>query len=357
MKHGITMRGDSLYCPLPLSIEPYWWCEPNCPHCYFRGLNHIWGKEYRPIDLPALRNKLKNGLKNNNPRTAMAHALAQKKTIRVGNKTDPFQPIESKLLRSTGALKILTELEWSYVVQTRFPTRLNELALESLLAGREAPISATVLVMISPGWVSDWETLERKQTDPIPQRIRQIKEWLRLGIAVGVNGEPFIPGYHTTKDFERTLRKLKEIGIKSYNTYNFHFTPHVAKRLAMEVPSMDIEKVWYSNQDRIWKPILAELLTIAKKYDMILGCPDFVNSGPDYREKANTCCGISVPNPCLFNTHNFKRLAQEGKNWKEIIDIAWDGTGNLSEGEEIVKGTRNTDHYTLRDAGVLPNDN
>lgn len=350
MKHGITMRGDSLYCPLSLSIEPYWWCEPNCVHCYFRGLNHVWGKDLRPIDLEELRKKLVNGLKHKNPITALAHALARKKTIRLGNKTDPFQPLEKEYLRSTGAMKILRELEWSFVVQTRFPSLLQALGEQYLYQGPLRANYSTILLIISPGGEKDWELFERKKTDPIPCRLRHAKRWIQKGYSIGVQGEPYIPGFHTIDDFEDMVKRLKEIGVKSYNTYNFHFTPHVAKRIAAEVPEVDIERIWYFNQDNQWRIILGKLLTIAKKHDIILGCPDFVNTGWKYREQANTCCGINVPNPCTFNTHYFKQHAQDGKTPEEIIQATWDGTGDMKTAQQIVNGEKGCSFYTLRDA-------
>lgn len=350
-KHGLTVRGDSLYCPLPLSIEPYWWCAPNCPACYFRGLNHVWGKEYRPIDLEALEKKLKNGLLNKAPKSILAHCLAGKKTIRLGNKVDPFQPIEKKMRRSTGAVEILDRMNWTYVVQTRFPTRAWEMASDILLSSSSKGL-VTMLPVLSPGMELDWEVLEGKATEPIEGRLGTIGAILKAGVPLGVNGEPFVPGFHTVEMFEEAIKRLKAVGVKRYNTYNFHFTPHVAKRLAV-LPEIDIEKIWLYNQDEYWKPILGQLLDIAKKHDMILGCPDFVNSGPGYRETANTCCGIDVPSPCTYNTHYFKSLAQDGKSALEIVEETFDGSGNYEEGLAIIKG-QSSDMYTLADAGVCP---
>ncbi len=351
-KHGITVRGDSLYCPLPLSVEPYWWCAPNCPHCYFRGLNHVWGKEWRPIDLDAFERKLVNGQRNANPRTTLAHCLARKKTMRVGNKTDPYQPIEAKLQRATGAVKVLCEQDWTFVIQTRFITRAWNMTKALLLANLHL---VTLLPIISPGAEQDWEQLERSRTEPIPSRLETIQTALRAGLSVGVQGEPFIPGYHTEQQFRDMLARLKAIGVNRYNTYNFHFTAHVAKRLAAEVPQVDVERVWYYNQDEQWRPILGRLLDIARDMDMVLGCPDFVNSGPEYRERANTCCGIDVPNPCTFNTHYFKQYAQDGMTASEIIDATYDGSGDPVVAEQIVRG-QGSDMFTLRDAGILPRD-
>jgi len=348
-KHGLTVRGDSLYCPLPLSIEPYWYCEPDCPGCWFRGLNHVWGKEMRPIDVPSLKNKLTNGLLNKTPKSFLAHCLVRKKTIKLGNKTDPFQPIEEELKRSTGAIQVLVDLDWTFVVQTRFITRAWEMNKDVLKKAHDCNL-VTVLPIISTGMELDWEILEAKRTEPIPERLRTISRIIKSGIPLGVNGEPFVPGFHTVEMFEDAIKRLKDIGVKSYNTYNYHFTPFVAKRL-VNIPGIDIEKIWYYNQDARWKLILPQLIEIAKKHDMILGCPDFVNSGIKHCEMANTCCGIDVPNPCTFNTHYFKALAQKGMLPEEIISQTFDGSGDIEEGRAIINGTAK-DMYTLKDAGV-----
>ena len=349
-KHGLTVRGDSLYCPLPLALETYWACEPDCFHCYFRGLNHVWGSDLRPISLEALDRKLTAGLKNKNPKTPLAHCLSNKNTIRIGNKSDPFQPVERDLLLTTRALRLFRKHRWSIVVQTRFSRNARELAQPSLSKLNRLGL-LTMLPILSPGLEKDWELFERERTTPIPQRIEDMKAWVREGIPVGVNGEPFIPGHHSVADFEEALKLIKSAGVRRYNTYNFHFTPFVAKRI-YTLPGVDIEKIWEMNKDRNWKPILQQLIDLAKKHNITLGCPDFVNTGPLHREVAGTCCGIDPPNPTRFNTHYFKRLAQDGLTTDEIIEETWDGSADREEGRKIIEG-KTRKMYTLKDAGVV----
>jgi hypothetical protein len=204
----------------------------------------------------------------------------------------------------------------------------------------------TIMPVISPGLEKDWELLERERTTPPEDRLKSIHRWKSLGIPVGVNGEPFIPGFHTVEDFENALKLLKAYEINRYNTYNFHFNAFVARRL--NDIGVDIEKIWYYNQDDKWKKILARLLELAKEYNIILGCPDFVNSGLSWVEKANTCCGVDVPNPCTFNTHHFKKLYQSGKSPEEIFKLSFDGTGDENMGKSIIEGNTK-DFYTLKD--------
>lgn len=344
-RDGLSVRGDSLYCPLPLSVDPYNNCLIDCHHCYMRRLNHVWGSELRPLDDEAFKKKLVNGLKNPNPKSPLAHCLARKKTIRIGNKADGFQPIENELKITHRVIQILEELEWSYVIQTRFMSNVWDIR-HTLRRD-----TAILLPVVSPGLDRDWEVLERKRTDPPRVRLRLLKEFIeKRKFHGGVNGEPFIPGFHTIEDFTDTIKLLRDYGIRRYNTYNLHLNDYVLKRL--NKIGLDIKKIWEMNQDKHWGPIQKQLCDIAKAYDVILGCPDFVNTGPDWSERANTCCGIDVPNPSRFNTHYFKNLLQTGVQQDDVLELTWEGIGDQDQGRKIVEG-RKGDFYTMADAGLV----
>ena len=350
-KSAIGLRGDMLYCPLPLSVDSYWNCEPDCFHCYSRRLNRVWGMDLRPADPDAVRKKLENGLANQNPKSSLAHALALKKTIRVGNRTDPYQPAEIKHKVTRRILRHLLDLRWTFAIQTRFLHHM--MRDEDLLVKAHKRKLLTIIAVVSPGAEYDWEVLEKKITTPIPQRIEILKEAVRRGWNVGVNGEPFIPGLHKPSQFRKILQRLKAIGIKSYNTYNLHFNDHVAKQL--HSIGIDIEKIWEMNQDKPWRKIHQKLCQIAKEEGMRLGCPDFVNTGPDWREEANTCCGVNVPNPSKFNSHYWKEALQDGDHPDEVFADTWEGIGDKEEGLKIING-KCSDMYTMKDAGMIEGD-
>jgi len=347
LKNSITIRGDSLYCPLSLSLDSYGNCLTDCHHCYLRNLNHVWGKELKPADLFLLEKKLITSLQNKFPKTTLSSALAHKKTIRWGNKTDPFQEAEKEHKISKEIFNILTKLDWTFVIQTRFTGIMMEYEKKIIRAYKKNLI--TIMPVVSPGLEKDWEIFERKRTTPPLDRIKHLSYLQSLGIPGGVNGEPFIPGFHTEKDFEDTLKLLKAHKINRYNTYNFHFNAYVAKRL--HSIGVDIEKIWFYNQDKEWKKILPNLLEISKKYNIILGCPDFVNTGKDWVEKANTCCGVNVPNPCTFNSHHFKLCRQKGYSIEKTIKETNDGTGDFNDGLALINGT-NKKMFNLKDAGL-----
>ncbi len=349
-KQGLTIRGDSLYCPLSFSLDSYSNCTTDCLHCYLRRLNEIWGKDLRPLDLEIFERTLHNGLKNPNPKSSLAWALKQKKTIRFGNKADPFQEAELTYKISGEVLEILKKYDWDVVIETKFTHILSN--YEHTL--REMN-NIHIMPIVTVGLDKDWILFEKSKPTPPIERIKYIDVIHRFfGIDIGINGEPFIPGYHTIEQFEEMMKLLKRFQIPSYNTYNLHFNAFVAKRLYEA--GIDIEKIWYYNQDEQWRLILQKLIDLSKKYDIRLGCPDFVNAGWSYMETANTCCGINVQNPCNFNAMNWKQRFQKRKHrpgkknmFQDIIlNNTWDGIGDFELGRQVMYG-ENKDIFTLLD--------
>jgi hypothetical protein len=244
------------------------------------------------------------------------------------------------------SIKTLTELQWSFVICSRYPA--NAMRDEQLLI--QAKDLATFLIEITPGGESDWEVFERKRTTPITRRLQIARRWQSNGIKIGVRGEPFIPGYHTTVQFRDILRLLSSYGIKSYNTYNLHINEYTLKRL--HGIGLDIEKIWIHNQDKYWKPIQRKLCQIAEEENILLGCPDFVNVPKGWKSRSNTCCGVDVPQPFLFNTHHWKMCLQKGMSPQNCLDSSWEGIGtenDLMLAKTILFDT-STEHYTMKDA-------
>jgi len=348
MRHGLSVRADSLYCPLSLSLDAYGNCLNDCWHCYLRRLNYVWGDALNPTDPETLAQKLHNGLRNPKPKSCLAYALKRKTTIRFGNKADPFQPVEAEHRTSKEILDILLEQDWSYVLQTMCTGLMMDYE-EIIVKSKDL---VTVQPIISPGAELDWEILERKRTTPVEERFAHIRKLKKQGVRTAVYGEPFIPGFHTLEMFDDMMKRLKANKIKNYNTYNLHLNDFVAKRLL--AIDLDIEKIWTLNQDEHWKHIQRDLCDIADKHNIILGCPDFVNVRRDRVNETNTCCGIDVQNPTTYNTHTWRNLLIDGKSVDEIIEKTWDGVGNHEDGQKILTG-KAKDMYTMADAGLISN--
>ena len=347
-KSPICIRGTHLNCPLPLTLESYWACEANCLHCMGRRLNQIWGEEQRITDPEKVRQKLIQSQKNNNPKSPLAVALKLKKVFWLGRKSDPYQPIELEQGVTRSLVSTLIDMEWPFIICSRYIQ--NAMRDEDQFIRGKSWL--TFLVELTPGGEQDWEFFEFGRTTPPLKRLQIARRWASQGIRVGVRGEPFIPGYHTTAQFRDTLRLIKSFGMTSYNTYNLHMNEYTLKRFH-EI-GLDIERIWEYNQDGLWRPIQQELCSIADEEGITLGCPDFVNTHPAWKSQTNTCCGVNIENAFTFNTHVWRQEIQAGKDKKQILGSTWEGIGTPEDqniAESIVCG-KTKELYTMEDAGL-----
>ncbi len=341
-KTGLTLRGDMMWCPLALQLSTYFNCEANCRHCYLRRLNRTWGTDLRPLDIEVLKKQVSNGLKNTTSTNPLAVAIRSKKTIYCGAKSDCYQDAELQYRATFRALsEVLLPAGFTVVIATMFTKNL----LRDYDLFKRYRNQIIIMPIVSPGLEKDWSILERERTTHPLERLEAAAFWQKEGFKVGINGEPYIGGFHTIEEFERVCVLISELGIKSYNIYNLHANDYNLK--AMHDGGIDIEKVWEENQDANWKKTLQKLIQIAQKYDIVLGCPDFVNAG-EYSEKVNTCCGFDVPNPCTFNLITWKKLRARGMSDEQIIECTWDGVGDKEEGRRLLAGGVK-ELYTLDD--------
>lgn len=349
-KNPIAMRQAHLTCPLALALESYWNCEADCYHCVGRRLNQIWGNEQRITNPEEVKKTLLNALKNKQPKTIVAQALHLKKAFFLGRKSDPYQPIENEKRVTQRLLEILVELNWSVAVCSRYQLNM-ERDTDLFVKGKKV---IYLLTEINPGGEADWELFERKRTTPVEDRLRITSEWQKMGIKVGVRGEPYISGYHTLTQFRAMLKRLKSYGLKSYNIYSLHMNEYTMKRLHMI--GLDIEKIWELNQDSVWKVTQRRLCRIADDEGIILGCPDFVNVPTNFTSPVNTCCGINVKNAMTFNTHNWRNLVLQNEPPLNALNLTWEGVGSEEDKEQarlIVLGKPSKEYYTFKDANLI----
>lgn len=348
-KNPITIRSGQLTCPLPLSLESYWACEADCYHCIGRRLNKVWGEEQRAADPEDVKRRLLNGLKKDSKTNPISQALFRKKAFFFGRKADPYQPVEMELRVTKKLIEVLFELEWSFAICSRYQHNMD-VDTELFLQGPEL---IHILVEITPGGEKDRELFERNRTTPVEDRLKIASKWIKKGLTVGVRGEPFIPGYHTTNQFRDMLRLLNSYGISSYNIYNLHINPHNIRRL--HDIGLDIEKIWELNQDKHWGKYQKKLCQIADEEGITLGCPDFVNVPVDWMPCTNTCCGINVNNAFTFNTNYWRKLKLKGLSPEKILSKSWEGIGTQEDrdnAETIVNGKKSNDFFTFKDAKI-----
>lgn len=328
----MTLRGDHYFCPLALQLSTYWNCENACHHCYLRRLNRTWGADLRPLDIAVLEKQLAAAA-NSSGGSPLHTAIQKHKAIYVGAKSDPYQNAEREYHVTRRALQLLLHYRFPVVIATQFTANLMD-DMDWMSRDRYREL-ITILPIVSPGMEKDWDLLEKRGTTPPADRLRHAKQFLEAGFNVGVNGEPFIPGFHTVEDFRRTVAAVRAAGIPSYNTYNLHFNDLVAKNL--NSIGLDIAAIWEGNQDEPWRETLGQLIEVSRQEGIRLGMPDWVNSG-DFAETANTCCGVNVSNPCTFNYPTWKRLKAQGLSDADVLAQSWDGVGNLEYGAQLLKG-------------------
>jgi hypothetical protein len=112
------------------------------------------------MDVEHFEKTLANGVKNSNPKSPLAWAMFHRKTIRFGNKADPFQVAELEHQASKEALLVLKAYKWPVVIETKFTHILKE--YEYLLLDMKSHLH--IMPIISPGFLDDWEEL--LGTDP-----------------------------------------------------------------------------------------------------------------------------------------------------------------------------------------------
>jgi len=344
--HGLTIRGDALSCPLAFGLDTYYGCPYDCVHCTFLGLNAVWGHgEDRALDLGWLVDMLDRGLRNEHPRSALACAIRGRKTVRVGNKYDPFPPYEDKLGIARAAIEVLLERGFQVKVETKAVDRMLGAVTE-----RWTPDSAIITTTIHVGLDEDWDRLEGRRVPSPARRLEVLRDFALEGYQVGVSAEPFLAGHHTVEQYGRYLDTLLEYGVHRTNVYNLRLNAFVAKRLAGA--GYDIERIWAENEDGCWRVTLGHLIEAAEERGMILGCPDFVNAGRS-QTRSNTCCGVDVARPCTFNWHTWRRIGIEsGLVTVEDLRLSYDGVGDLGVGlVQFLEGSQ--DFYTLDDTGVF----
>jgi hypothetical protein len=217
-------------------------------------------------------------------------------------------------------MRFLKDCEWSYKLETKGTIWWAHEVYRELLDPKLSVITVSVMI----GEDEDGDRFE-PYCSSASTRLKCLSEAAAEGFTVGVIAEPFIPGFHTVGQARRFFTHLKELRIPSVNIYNLHLNDWVLKRLA--TLSVDPERVWEANKDENWRPVLREIIAAAQEVGIELGCPDFFNSGR-YIGKANTCCGVSVPNPCNYNFHRWKRtLVDKGRITPEDVVSTWDGVG------------------------------
>ena len=222
----IITRNNSPDIPFDQSINPYRGCEHGCIYCYARPSHAFVGLS------PGLDFETKLFYKQDAARLLEAE-LARPgyvcKTIMLGSNTDPYQPVERRLLVTRGILQVLQRCKHPVSVITKGALIERDIELLADLAQHNL---TNVMISLPTLDVSLKRTLEPRAASPAA-RLRVMRQLADAGVPVGVMVAPVIPVV-TDAEIEKVLEAAAAAGARSAS--------YVMLRLPYEVK--DLFREW-----------------------------------------------------------------------------------------------------------------
>jgi DNA repair photolyase len=210
--------------PFHWTINPYRGCEFGCKYCYARYTHdymerrdpaafetEIYAKDW---DGPGFRRELK-GVKPG-------------QVIGVGTATDPYQPLERKLLRTRGVLEVLSSLRGASIfITTKSDLVVRDIEVLKRIGERnELGVTLTVTTM---------DRSLARLTEPFAPRpdlrIAAAAELAAAGVPVGVIASPVLPLLTDSEEnLEGVARAAKKAGARQFGA-NILFLQPAAQRV------------------------------------------------------------------------------------------------------------------------------
>ncbi len=203
----ILTRNQSPDIPFDRSINPYRGCEHGCSYCFARPSHAYLG--FSPgLDFESQIMVKKDAAsllvkELSNPRYDVA-------PIALGSNTDPYQPIEKKLMITRQILEVLDRYQHPVTIVTKSDLILRD---KDILARMAAKNLARVIVSVTTLDRKLANKLEPRATTP-GKRLDAIRELNQAGIPTGVFMAPVIPGL-TDVELERILYAAKCSGAET----------------------------------------------------------------------------------------------------------------------------------------------
>lgn len=190
--------------PFDRSLNPYRGCEHGCIYCYARP-THAWlglspglDFETRIFHKPEAAAQL---------RRELAAPGYRASTLVLGANTDPYQPVERRLLATRSVLALLSDCRHPVAITTKSALVLRDLDLLAPMARRRL---CAVLVSITTLDAELARRMEPRAAAP-SRRLEVVRSLAEAGVPVGVLVSPLIPGL-TDADLERILGLAAEAG-------------------------------------------------------------------------------------------------------------------------------------------------
>lgn len=221
----IISRNQSPDIPFDQSINAYRGCEHGCSYCFARPTHAYLGLS------PGLDFETRLFAKPNAPEL-LARELRKRNytpsVIALGTNTDPYQPIERKLLITRGILETLEAFDHPVAITTKGALVTRDIDILSRMAAKGL---ARVFLSVTTLDPELSRKLEPRASSPT-SRLEGIRKLAEAGIPTGVLVAPVIPAL-TDYDLEQILKRAAEAGATS--------AAHIMIRLPLEVRDIFIE--------------------------------------------------------------------------------------------------------------------
>lgn len=218
----IISTNQSPDVPFEQSVNAYRGCEHGCVYCYARP-SHAY------LNLsPGLDFETKIFAKENAAevlRQTLEKKSYEPKLIALGTNTDPYQPLERKLLITESILKVLEEFNNPVAITTKSALVTRDIEILARMAQKNL---ARVFMSVTTLDRDIARTLEPRASTPT-KRLEAIKELTEAGIPTGVMVAPIIPAL-TDHDMEKILEAARAAGAMH--------AAYVALRLPLEVTNL-----------------------------------------------------------------------------------------------------------------------
>ncbi len=212
-------------CPKKFSLQPYTGCPFSCLYCY--ATSYI--KE-RGVPKKNFLERLRRDLTK----------IPIGSIINLSTSSDPYPPLEGKLLLTRKAIELLVKSGMKVLITTK-----------SDLVSRDwdlIKIRGAVMITITTLDVEKAKALEPGAPSPL-KRLEAIRELTSKGVRVGIRLDPVIPGVNDDpSEIEEVIREAKRAGAEHVVTSTYKAKPDNFKRMVSKFPHL---KEIYKNAERV----------------------------------------------------------------------------------------------------------
>jgi DNA repair photolyase len=203
---GIITTNNSPDIPFEQSINPYRGCEHGCVYCYARP-SHAYMGLSAGIDFETKLFYKADAGKLLEAELARPGYVC--KPITIGANTDPYQPIERKMLVTRSVLEVLARTRHPVSIISKSAMVLRDLDILTDMA-RDGLVSVGISVTTLNAQTK--RSLEPRTASPLA-RLRAVRELNAAGVPTGVMVAPVIPAI-TDHEMEAILEAAAEAGAR-----------------------------------------------------------------------------------------------------------------------------------------------